>query len=129
MQIYTTTKWCSKKENCLRHKAEIAQAMLNEMNLRLHFWADAIYTAIQIISGCQIANVHLKTPEEKWSGRKPNFSHLKIFGCVCYVHVLRTKLDSKSEKCIFIGYTKEQKGYRCYNPNTKDLKVSRDVVF
>ena len=40
---------------------------------------------------------------------------------------LRTKLDSKSEKCIFIGYAIEQKGYRCYNPNTKDLKVSRDV--
>ena len=29
----------------------------------------------------------------------------------------------------FIGYAIEQKGYRCYNPNTKDLKVSRDVVF
>ena len=40
---------------------------------------------------------------------------------------LRTKLDSKSEKCIFIGYVIEQKGYRCYNPNTKDLKGSRDV--
>ena len=85
-----------------------------------------------IINTCQIVSVHLKTLEEAWSGRKPNLSHLKIFGCVCYVHVpdeLRTKLDSKSKKCIFIGYAIEQKGYRCYKPITNYVKVSRDVVF
>ena len=105
--------------------------MLNEMNLPLYFWVDAIYTELYIINRCQIASVHLKTLEEAWSGRKPNLSHLKIFGCVCYVHVpdeVRTKLDLKSEECIFIGYAIEQKGYICNNPNTKDLKVSRDVV-
>ena len=72
----------------------------------------------------------MKTAEEAWSGRKPNLSHLKIFGCVCYVHVpneLRTKLDLKFEKCIFIGYAIAQKGYRCYNSITKALKVSKDV--
>ena len=49
-----------------------------------------------------------------------------------HVHVLdelRTKLDSKSEKYIFIGYAIEQKGYRCYKPITNYVKVSRDVVF
>ena len=54
-----------------------------------------------------------------------------IWMCL-HVHVLdelRTKLDSKSEKCIFIGYAIELKGYRRYNSNTKDLKVTRDVVF
>ena len=30
---------------------------------------------------------------------------------------------------MFIGYVMGQKGYRCYNPNTKELKVSRNVVF
>ena len=80
--------------------------MLNEMNLPLYFWAGVVYTTMYIINRCQIASVHLKTLEEAWSGRKPNLSHLKIFGCVCYVHVLdelRTQLDSKSKKCIFIG--------------------------
>ena len=55
-----------------------------------------------------------------------------MFGCIAYVHVpdeLRTKLDPKAEKCIFIGYSLEQKGYRCYNPVTRKLRVSRDVVF
>ncbi len=55
-----------------------------------------------------------------------------MFGCIAYVHVpdeLRTKLDPKAEKCVFIGYSLEQKGYKCYNPVTCQLRVSRDVVF
>ena len=49
-----------------------------------------------------------------------------------YVHVpkeKRRKLDAKAEKCILVGYLDEQKGYKCYNPSTKQARVSRDVVF
>jgi hypothetical protein len=72
------------------------------------------------------------TPEEKYSGRKPDLSHLKMFGCIGYVHVpdeLRTKLDPKAKKCVFFGYSLEQKRYRFYNPLTREMKVSMDVVF
>ena len=41
----------------------------------------------------------------------------------------RRKLDAKAEKCILVGYSDEQKGYKCYNPRTKQARVSRDVVF
>ena len=30
---------------------------------------------------------------------------------------------------ILVGYSDEQKGYKCYNPRTKQARVSRDVVF
>jgi hypothetical protein len=59
------------------------------------------------------------TPEEKFISKKPNVSHLRMFGCIAYVHVLDEKipkLDPKTKKCIFIGYSLEQKGYRCFNP-------------
>jgi hypothetical protein len=36
---------------------------------------------------------------------------------------------AKSEKCILVGYSDEQKVYKCYNPRTKQACVSRDVVF
>ncbi len=57
---------------------------------------------------------------------------MRQFGCIAYVHVpdeLRTKLDLKAEKCVFIRYSLEHKGYKCYNPVTREMKVSRDVVF
>ncbi|MCO5607757.1 hypothetical protein L7F22_061958 [Adiantum nelumboides] len=74
--------------------------------------------------------VHDMTPEEKLTGKKPNVSHLEVFGCIAYVHVpdeLRTKLDPKAEKCVFIGYSIEQNGYQCYNHVTRQVRVSRDV--
>ena len=49
-----------------------------------------------------------------------------------YVHVptkVISKLDRKAEKCVLAGYSEEQKGYRCYNPMTKKIVVSRDVIF
>ena len=63
---------------------------------------------------------------------KSDVSHLKVFGCIAYVHVpneLRTKLDPKAKKCVFIGYSLEKKGYCCYNPVTHQIKESKDVVF
>ena len=73
-----------------------------------------------------------KTPQEAWSGYTPNVAHLRIFGCVKYAQVpevKRKKLDNHGEKCIFIGYSEESKAYKLYNPLTKKLVVSRDVVF
>ncbi|MCO5589162.1 hypothetical protein L7F22_043128 [Adiantum nelumboides] len=76
--------------------------------------------------------IHDMTLEEKFTRKKPDVSHFKVFGCIAYVHVpdqLRTKVDPKAEKCVFIGYSVEQKGYKCYNPLTHHVRVSRDVVF
>jgi hypothetical protein len=55
-----------------------------------------------------------------------------MFGCIAYVHVpdeKRSKLDPKAKKCIFIGYSLEQKGYRCFNFSTQKLQVNTNVVF
>jgi hypothetical protein len=76
--------------------------------------------------------VHGMTPEEKFTSKKPGVSHFIVFSCIAYVHVpdeKRSKLDPKTEKCIFIRYSLEQKGYRCFNPSTRKLQVSRDVMF
>ena len=41
----------------------------------------------------------------------------------------RSKSDAKAEKRILVGYIDEQKSYKCYNPRTKLVRVSRYVVF
>lgn len=56
----------------------------------------------------------------------------RTFGCTCFVQDVRphvTKLDPKSLKCIFLGYSRVQKGYRCYCPNLNRCLVSADVTF
>ena len=68
---------------------------------------------------------------EFYFGKKWNLAHLRVFGSIAYAHVSKEnggKLDAKAEKCILVGYSDKQKGYKCYNPEPKKL-VSRDVVF
>ena len=40
----------------------------------------------------------------------------------------RNKLDNKLEKCIFIGYKDGFKGYKMWNPITRIVVYSRDVI-
>ena len=59
-------------------------------------------------------------------------SHFKVFGCKAYMHVPkenRKKWDSKTKKCIFVGYSITSKGYRLYDPVSRKICVSRDVLF
>ena len=61
------------------------------------------------------------TPEEKWYGRKPYISNFKVFGCECWDHIPDDKwknLDTKSDKCIFIGYSEDSKAYRLFDTST-----------
>lgn len=59
-------------------------------------------------------------------------SHLIIFGCI--VHALIgadecNKMDKKSGKYIFIGFSDESKGYHFYNLETKMLLIHQDIIF
>ena len=56
----------------------------------------------------------------------------KVFGCTCFVRDVRlqvSKLDPKSLKYIFVGYSRVQKGYRYYCPTLRRYFVSTDVTF
>ena len=73
-----------------------------------------------------------KTPEEVFFGKKPEFSHLKIFGCPVYIHIpkeKRTKLNPSGMKDIFVGYSESSKAYKIYFPRFKKIDISRDVTF
>ena len=74
------------------------------------------------------------TPYEAWSGngKKPSLKHLRVFGCLAFVHVpkeRRTKLDYWAIPGIFVGYSVTTKQYQVYDPLAKQMHFSRDVVF
>jgi hypothetical protein len=59
------------------------------------------------------------TPEEAFSGKKPNVENLRIFGCPVYSHIpkdKRNKLEPSRKKGIFVGYSDSSKTYRIYIP-------------
>ncbi|CAL2268313.1 unnamed protein product [Prunus armeniaca] len=110
----------------------MAKAMLHEKELPYYLWAKAVHTAVYILNRCPTKALRNKTPFEAYSTRKPGVAHLKVFGSVCFVHKpeeSRYKLDAKSTRGVFVGYATCEKGYRVFDPVTRKLLLSRDVVF
>ena len=63
----------------------------------------------------------MSTLEEYFIGKKPDISHLKIFGSSVYIHVTkdaRKKLELTAEVGIFVGYTKTPHNDCVYFPNS-----------
>ncbi|GBP23670.1 Retrovirus-related Pol polyprotein from transposon TNT 1-94 [Eumeta japonica] len=119
-------------ERMNRTLMERARCMLINSDLQKSYWAEAVSTAAYITNRCPTRALSYATPEEMWSGKKPDVSHLKIFGCEAMVKIPKEKLrklDSKASKMIFIGYSDTTKGYKFIDPKTKKGVISRDVVF
>ena len=72
----------------------------------------------------------MSTPKESFSGKKPDISHLRIFGSLVYIHVTkdaRKKLELTAEVGIFVGYTYTPHNYRVYFPDSRKNVVRRDI--
>jgi len=72
----------------------------------------------------------VSTPYEIWKGKKPDLKVVKIWGCPA--HVKRhnpDKLESRTERCKFVGYPKETCGYYFYHLEDQKVFVAKRAVF
>ncbi|KAL4284208.1 hypothetical protein GQ457_16G017900 [Hibiscus cannabinus] len=122
-----TPQWNGVSERRNRTFLDMVRSMMSHTDLPTSFWGYALETAAFTLNRVPSKSVQ-KTPHEMWTGRHPNMSFMKIWGCKAYVkHQMSTKLEPKSEKCTFVGYPKETKGYYFYNENK--VFVARTGVF
>jgi len=113
-----------------RTVVEKARCLLFDAKMDESFWAEAASTAVYLQNRIVAANLN-GTPFEMWNGVKPDISHLRVFGSVVMMHIpkeKRLKWDKKAVKGILVGFPEDVKGYRVYNPSTKDITTSRDVI-
>ena len=107
--------------------------MLLKNGLPQYFWAEAVNTACYIINRAMVRPILKKTPYELYKGKRPNLSHFKVFGCICYI--LNNgksdvdKFNEKSDKKIFFGYTSNARAYRVFNKRTLVVEESPHVIF
>ena len=120
-----------------KHLLEVARAIMFSTNVPKYLWGEAVLTASFLINRMPTRILKYKTPLECFKQIFPQSRihselPLKVFGCTAYVHIpskFRSKLDPRAEKCVFIGYAPNKKGYKCYNPQTKKIFISMDVIF
>jgi hypothetical protein len=116
-----------------RHLLHVARTLLFHMQVSKHFWDDAVLTACHLINRMPSVVLNQESPfSVLYPERSPFSLTSRVFGCVAFVHVLdpgRDKLAPRSRKCIFLGYSRTQKGYRCYSLESRRYFVSVDVTF
>ena len=120
-------------ERMNRTLVESASSMIAHAGVSNIFWAEAISTAAYVRNRLPMTALkENETPYERWYGKKPDVSHLRVFGCMAYAHVPegeRRKLDSKSKRMRFVGYSLTSKGYRLFDETKRKLYIRRDVEF
>jgi hypothetical protein len=111
---------------------EAVKTMIHDQDLPLCLWAEAAMTAIYVQNRLSHSALGFKTPEEMFTGKKPEVSHLKIFDCPIFIHIpkeKRNKLEPSRKKGIFVEYCEVSKAFRIYIPGHHHIEISRDVTF
>ncbi|WKA03342.1 hypothetical protein VitviT2T_021457 [Vitis vinifera] len=127
-----TSQQNGRAERKLRHILDTVRALLLSAKIPAPFWGEASLHAVHAINRIPSAVIHNQTPYERLFGSPPNYHHLRSFGSACFVLLQpheHNKLEPQSRLCCFLGYGETQKGYRCYDPVSHRLRVSRNVVF
>jgi hypothetical protein len=109
-----------------------ARCMLKAKKLPCMFWGEAIVCVVYLLNRTTSKSINGKTPYELWTGTTPAVSHLRVFGCVAHVKITKPnikKLEDRSKPMIFVGYEAGSAAYRCYDPCTKRVHISRNVIF
>ncbi|GKA22579.1 putative ribonuclease H-like domain-containing protein [Tanacetum coccineum] len=111
---------------------EAARTMLADSMLPTMFWTEAVSTACYVLNRVLVTKPHNKTPYELVSGKVPNISHLKPFGCL--VTILNTsdhlgKFEGKADEGFIVGYAAHSKAYRVYNLSSKKIEETLNLRY
>jgi hypothetical protein len=109
-----------------------ARSFLKSKGLPGWLWGEAVATTVYLLNRSPTKSLQSQTPFESRYGKKPGVLHLHTFACVVHVKNTRPnlkKLEDRSTPMIFIGYEPGSKAYRVYDPVSKKVHVSRNVIF
>jgi hypothetical protein len=111
---------------------EMANCMIQSKGLSLKYWAEAINSTNYIVNLTPTKAIKNITPEESWTKIKLYVSHLCVFGNIAWAHIPNEKrkaLQPKSEKCIFVVYSEDFKGYILLQPHCNEIIIRRYFKF
>lgn len=115
-----------------RHLLNVTRALLFHSKLPKCFWSHAMLYATYIINRLPTPVLQHKSPFELLYDQPPTYLDLKVFGCLTYASTLtqqRNKLYPRARQCIFLGFRPSVKGYVLFDPNTREIFVSRHAIF
>lgn len=107
-------------------------ALLAHSSMPLKFWDEAFLTAVFLINCLPSRIINNQSPFERLYGKPPDYTFLRTFGCAVWPNLRRfnsIKLQFRSKKCVFLGYSNMHKGFKCLDPTEGRIYISQDVIF
>ncbi|MBW0539433.1 hypothetical protein O181_079148 [Austropuccinia psidii MF-1] len=119
-----------KIERTNRTIAEAARSMLIDSNVNLELWPYAFRQAVWVFNRVLHGKAS-KTPYELVTGKTPDLTPLKVFGCKAYVHnaLHRKDLSPKARELIYLGVAEDSKGWVFWNIEQKTIVRGASAVF
>ena len=108
-----------------------SRAMLTHAQLPLSYWAHAMRVAAWVHNRVVGARRPV-SPFQALTGKAPDLSSARVFGCPAYVHVdksQRRQFDEKGRKGVMVGYSSNSAGWLVYFPDTGSVVTTRSVAF
>ena len=127
-----TSQQNGKAERIIRSINNITRSLLFQASCSPSFWVEALHTATYLLNRFPAKTLSHSTPYFALYGVQPTYDHLRVFGSKCYPNLSATaphKLSPRSTLCIFLGYSSDHKGYRCLDPLSNRVIISRHVTF
>ncbi|KAL7304754.1 hypothetical protein TKK_0002986 [Trichogramma kaykai] len=135
IRLETTAPYTPEKngqaERVNRTVVEMVRAMMLKAKAPSFLWAEAVNTAAHIINRLSTRAKSI-TPFEAWWNKKPDVSHIKVFGTLAYSHIpkqFRKKFDPNAKRTWIVGYDGDSSNYRLYDPSSRKIVISRNVTF
>ncbi|KAE8895745.1 hypothetical protein PF005_g19149 [Phytophthora fragariae] len=119
-------------ERMVRTVSERMRCLLNHFELPEEMWAEAAVTAAYCVNIMPNSTRDMEVPYAVWHRELPRYSRLRTFGCAVLAYVdkvERLKMQAKAREAIFVGYSREKRGYRLLDSKTRKAFYSHTTVF
>jgi histone deacetylase 1/2 len=114
------------------HIVEVGHSLLAHSSMPLKFWDEAFAIAVFLINRLPSKVIQNQTPFECLFTNQLDYSFLCSFGYACLPNLRpynTRKLQFRSTQRVFLGYSDMHKGFKCLEPSTGRVYVSRDAVY